>query len=201
MNRRKFHRRRRRLHPNRFPSATATSTVARDINDTGQIVGFFSDGAGAHGFIRDTDGKFSHAIDYPSATATSTAPRGINSAGRIVGDFTDSAGTHGFFRDIDGKFSPPIDAPGATAKFGTFALGINDVGGQIVGDFFAATGQQHGFLDSGGSFATIDVPGVAHSTAATGINNASQIIGYCDMKDGFLKTGESFTKGSSRCPR
>ena len=55
-----------------------------------------------------------------------------------------------------GNFSPAIDAPGAT-KFGTFALGINDVSSQIVGDFFVATGQQHGFLDSGGSFTTIDV--------------------------------------------
>jgi uncharacterized membrane protein len=176
-----------------YPNATATNTVARAINDSRQIVGFFSDGAGTHGFIRDAHGKFSPPIDYPSATATSTTPRGINSVGEIVGVFVDGAGTHGFLRDIHGKFSAPIDAPGATAKFGTFALGINDVGGQIVGDFFVATGQQHGFLDSGGSFATIDVPGVAHSTAATGINNASEIIGYYDMKDGFLKTGESFT--------
>src|SRR6516165_4133125 len=57
--------------------------------------------------------------------------------------------THGFFRDTGGNFSPAIDAPGAT-KFGTFALGINDVSSQIIGDFFVATGQQHGFLDSGG---------------------------------------------------
>jgi uncharacterized membrane protein len=31
-----------------------------------------------------------------------------------------------------------------------------------------------------------------HSTAATGINNRSQIVGYSDMKDGFLDTGGSF---------
>src|SRR5438477_8670953 len=79
-----------------YPSATAGTTVARGINDAGQIVGFFSDGAGTHGFIRDSNGKFTDPIDYPSATATSTSPRGINSAGQIVSVFTDSAGTHGF---------------------------------------------------------------------------------------------------------
>src|SRR5690242_13405540 len=92
-----------------YPSATGGSSVARGINDAGQIVGFFSDGAGTHGFIRDRNGKFTDPINYPSATATSTSPRGINSAGQIVGVFTDSAGTHGFFRDSNGKFSAPID--------------------------------------------------------------------------------------------
>ena len=38
----------------------------------------------------------------------------------------------------------------------------------------------------------IDVPGVMHSTAATAINNASQVVGYYDMKNGFLKTTGSF---------
>ena len=168
-----------------FPNAI--STAARGINDGGQIVGYFSDSSGTHAFLL-SDGIFI-SIDYPSAS--STQGRGINSAGEIVGYFTDSVGTHGFFRDTGGNFSPAIDAPGAT-KFGTFALGINDVSSQIVGDFFVATGQQQGFLDSGGSFTTIDVPGIMHSTAATGINNRSQIIGYSDMKDGFLDTGGSF---------
>jgi len=133
-----------------FPNAN--STAARGVNDAGQIVGYFSDSTGTHAFLL-SDGIFT-SIDYPRAS--STQGRGINSAGEIVGYFTDSAGTHGFFRDTGGNFSPAIDAPGAT-KFGTFALGINDVSSQIVGDFFVATGQQHGFLDSGGSFTTIDV--------------------------------------------
>ena len=169
-----------------FPNAN--STAARGVNDAGQIVGYFSDSTGTHAFLL-SDGIFT-SIDYPRAS--STQGRGINSAGEIVGYFTDNAGTHGFLRDTGGNFSPAIDAPGAT-KFGTFALGINDVSSQIVGDFFVATGQQHGFLDSGGSFTRIDVPGVMHSTAATGINNRSQIVGYSDMKDGFLDTGGSFT--------
>jgi probable HAF family extracellular repeat protein len=93
--------------------------------------------------------------------------------------------------DIGGIFTR-IDDPQATASFGTFALGIND-SSQIVGDFFVATGQQHGCLDKNGEFTAIDAPGVMHSSAATGINNASQIVGYYDMKHGFLDTGVNFT--------
>jgi probable HAF family extracellular repeat protein len=164
----------------------ASSTAARGINDLGQIVGFFSDSAGTHGFFLDADGSFT-AIDVPGASLTTA--RSINTAGKIVGYFTDSAGTHGFL-DTGGSFTT-IDVPGATASFGTFALGINDAN-QIVGDFFIATGQQHGFLDENGKFTTIDVPGVMHSSAATSISNASRIVGYYDMKHGFLDIGGSF---------
>jgi probable HAF family extracellular repeat protein len=171
----------------------ASKTAARGINVHSQIVGYFTDSTGTHGFFLDTDRSFT-AIDAPFPGVSSTQGRGINAAGQIVGYFTDSAGTHGFL-DIGGSFTP-IDVPGATAKFGTFALGINE-SGQIVGDFFDATGQQHGFLDEGGKFTRVDVPGVMHSSAATGINNgfngAFQIVGYYDMKNGFLDTGGSFT--------
>src|SRR4029077_5937652 len=85
-------------------------------------------------------------------------------------------------------------APGATG-FGTQAFGIND-SGQIVGSFFdAGNTKTHGFLDTGGSFTTIDVPG-ATNTNAYGINNSGQIVGW--FRDGlgdhvFLDTGGSFT--------
>src|SRR5437773_583698 len=62
-----------------------------------------------------------------------------------------------------------IDVPGADF---TRAFGINDVG-QIVGDFGNATGT-HGFLDTAGTFAPIDV---AFLTQAYGINDAGQIVG------------------------
>ena len=73
------------------------------------------------------------------------------------------------------------------------ARGINDAG-QIVGDFQDST-TMHGFLDVGGSFTTIDVPG-ARSTSAQGINDAGQIVGYfidSTGDHGFLDTGGSFT--------
>ena len=68
-----------------------------------------------------------------------------------------------------------IEVPGARD---TQALGIND-SGQIVGRFVDATGA-HGFVDTGGSFTTIDVPENPGSAgiAATGINNNGQIVGW-----------------------
>jgi probable HAF family extracellular repeat protein len=56
----------------------------------------------------------------------------------------------------------------------TQAKGINDAG-QIVGFFRISNGPAHGFLDIGGSFTQLDVPG-AISTTALGINDAAQIV-------------------------
>jgi probable HAF family extracellular repeat protein len=53
----------------------------------------------------------------------------------------------------------------------------------------------HGFLDSGGSFTRIDVPG-AYATYACGINDSGQIVGYFNDATGghgFVDTGGSFT--------
>jgi uncharacterized membrane protein len=62
--------------------------------------------------------------------------------------------------------------PGATY---TLASGINDAG-QIVGAFSDGI-TTHGFLDTAGSFTTIDVPYKIESYAL-GINDAGQIVGY-----------------------
>jgi len=89
-----------------------------------------------------------------------------------------------------------IDVPGATAtNGGTLAYGINDAG-QIVGEFDNSTGE-HGFLDTGGSFTQIDVPGASFGTLALGINDSGQIVGrfFNSTGDhGFLDTGGSFTQ-------
>src|SRR4051794_38550203 len=84
-----------------------------------------------------------------------------------------------------------INVPGALY---TSAYGINNAG-QIVGSFYDGT-SDHGFLDIGGSFTTIDAPGAINDTRAYGINNAGQIVGsFYDSTGihGFLDTGGSFT--------
>jgi probable HAF family extracellular repeat protein len=74
-----------------FPGAN--STLAWDINDRGQIVGFYdSKGVSPRGFIWD-DGRFT-SVEIPGALATFVF--GINSGGEIVGEFDDAAGAHGF---------------------------------------------------------------------------------------------------------
>jgi probable HAF family extracellular repeat protein len=52
-------------------------------------------------------------------------------------------------------FYTAIDVPGG---FNTFAVGINNAG-QVVGGYSTAPPFTHGFLLTGGSYATLDAPG------------------------------------------
>ncbi|MGH9353808.1 MAG: hypothetical protein ACRD2G_16875, partial [Terriglobia bacterium] len=66
-------------------------------------------------------------------------------------------------------------------------FGINN-SGQIVGAFETSTGEEGGFLDTNGSFTTINVPG-ALDTIPIGINQSGQIVGTFDtsaVEEGFL---------------
>lgn len=72
-----------------------------------------------------------------------------------------------------------IDVPGAT---GTLATGINDRG-HVVGIYYDAAGNSHGFLLKRDRFFTVDVPGSlvgvsgTLQTEANGINPAGDIVG------------------------
>ncbi len=92
-----------------------------------------------------------------------------------------------------------IDVPGAIrGSFGYGFRGINS-GGQIVGFFTDAAFKLHGFLDTAGSFTTIDAPG-ANYTFVYGINNGGQIVGAYGLSGpsgpvnhGFVESGGLFT--------
>ena len=95
-----------------------------------------------------------------------------------------------------GWFFKTFDVPGADYTVGT---GINNAG-QVVGFFVDVTGDTstvHGFLNTRGTFSTLDVPFTGgESTRAWGINNAGQIVGsFSDATGthGFLDTRGSFT--------
>src|SRR5882724_7101728 len=104
----------------------AQNTVARGINDGGQIVGQFDNATGTHGFLKDGDTYT--PVDVPGATGT--IAYGINAVGQIVGRFTDATGHfHGFLKD--GDTYTTLDVPGATY---IEVHGINNKG-QIVGYF------------------------------------------------------------------
>ncbi|TMJ86375.1 MAG: hypothetical protein E6G76_14615, partial [Alphaproteobacteria bacterium] len=136
------------------------------MNASGQVVGliFNNVGSGEHGFLYS--GHLFSTIDAPQAT-TGTAVGGINAAGQIVGSYHTATATNGFLFDPStGTYTPLIDP---VASF-TFAEDINDAG-QIVGSFREANGHEHGFLYSGGTYTTFDVPN-STLTHAFGINNA-----------------------------
>jgi uncharacterized membrane protein len=127
-------------------------TAAQDIDSTGQIIGWYRDVSGYHGFLL-SGGKYT-TFDDPSA-ANFTTPHGINNIGQIVGSYGDSGGfSHGFL--LSNGLYAALDDPDPSATNGTFASGINDMG-QIVGNYQTATGFR-GFLLSGGLYLNLDDP-------------------------------------------
>jgi probable HAF family extracellular repeat protein len=177
-------------------------TIANAINSSGQIVGYFQDATGYHGFIY-TGGTFT-AINDPNATE-GTFPSGINDEGQIVGHFETATGSQGFL-DTGGTFTTfaegfpsgindlgqivgsfclysdgtvtPINDPNAGIG-GTIPLGINNEG-QIVGVFGGGSSgyEGFGFVDTGGTFTTI-------CNRLYGINDSGQIVGR-EVTTGFL---------------
>ena len=109
----------------------ASLTVAFDINNSGNIVGFYRDAnSDFHGFVYDRVTRSFASIDYTNAVcATGTDARGINESGEIVGTCTDAAGNfYGYLLTADGFTS--IQAPGPMS---TIAQGISSDSRNIVG--------------------------------------------------------------------
>ncbi|HLI86737.1 MAG TPA: hypothetical protein VKV17_22720 [Bryobacteraceae bacterium] len=133
-------------------------------------------------------------VDDPNAQFyPATFANALNNSGTIVGSYSTSEFTSTGFVDVGGAFSDVTDTDPTTRN--TFANGIND-SGTIVGSYASFFGA-NGFVDHGGVFTKIAVPG-AFDTYATGINNPGQIVGYAlngngTTYSGFLDTNGSFT--------
>ena len=78
-------------NPNSSSPGGDPVTVALGINDSGQIVGIFTDLGGYRAFLYDK-GTFT-TLDFPPESGTPEVAYGINNAGKIVGSFTN---IHGF---------------------------------------------------------------------------------------------------------
>jgi len=168
------------------------ATVADDINNAGDIVGYYySGGPNNHGFFY-SGGSYTTLDDPLGASSNAT---GINDAGEIVGFYNSGGPNHGFL--YSGGSYTTLDDPLGTS---TAPQDVNNLG-QIVGSYQDAGGNNHGFLYSGGVFTSIDDPlaGVGASgngTFAQGINDAGEIVGYywdAVGTHGFLYSGGVFT--------
>jgi uncharacterized membrane protein len=166
-----------------------------DINNRGEIAGFYNDDQGVTttGFLRDRKGRFT-GIKVPGSQVT--GPLKVNDRGQVAGLYVDAAGRlHGFVWD-DGDVET-IDVPGAA---GTAVLGINNRG-QTVGSYIDSDGAYHGFLRGrDGDVTTLpDAPGaaLAGGTQPAAVNERGQIVGvvYDDRggSRGFLLERGAFT--------
>jgi probable HAF family extracellular repeat protein len=165
-----------------FPGAT-NGTVARGINNLGEIVGYYIIGrtdcsfflsCQLHGF-KVVNGKFS-TIDVPGAIQTEVF--GVNDGGDVVGAFATSDGhLHGFLLHHTGLLQQ-IDQPGTNF---TFANGVNN-SLTVVGNGLT------GFIWKNGKFTTVDITNHAvggESETINGISNLGVIAGDIFRADFF----------------
>ena len=69
-------------------SVYTAGTIEGNINDKGEVVGFYQDSSGQHGFLLD-DHEVYTTIDPPGSIQTSA--RDINDKGQIAGVYFDAS--------------------------------------------------------------------------------------------------------------
>jgi probable HAF family extracellular repeat protein len=126
---------------------------------------------------------------------------GINDSGLIVGTYRTGGGARDgflYFPNNGGTYVT-LDHPLAVngTAVGTDVYGINN-SGQLVGTYYDANLKPHGFalFDFLAGYTAIDDPLGTEGTFATGINDAGQIVGYCQNNSGtpgFLYNGGTYT--------
>jgi uncharacterized membrane protein len=91
----------------------ASGTEAYGINNSGQIVGNYTDSEINYGFLL-SGGDYT-TIDVPGASYTTIF--GINDAGQMVGVYVDGNGYHGFL-------ATPVPLPPTVLLLGSALLGL-----------------------------------------------------------------------------
>ncbi|GJE43280.1 Ig-like domain-containing protein [Methylobacterium soli] len=161
------------------PGASYTSVAG--INATGHIVGTYIDSKGQHGFL-DTNDTFT-TLDAPESRYTSATA--IDDAGHVFGtNFASPGGAttrQQAFVYANGSVTvEELHPPGGRPP----SLGGVNEEGVVYGTYSDTTGR-HGFLETGGSFSSIDIPGSSEITV-TGVSADGQVVGY--YRDGAFAT-------------
>ena len=187
-----------------FPGSVQTQVIG--INDVGTTVGFWSNtnlGVGADsnfGFV-DHGGVFTNVNNPntpPLAPVFLNQLLGVNNSNIAVGFYVDAGGgTHGYTYNITtNTFSANIDDPLGIGT--TTAAAINN-SGEIGGFYTNGANETLGFIDDGGTFTTISVPGATEVmvlglndngyAAGTYTNAAGGMFGFLyDLNNGTYQT-------------
>ena len=184
---------------------TTVSETAFGINDSGLVVGQYTDSATGNspGFL--WSGSAFTPLN-PVVNAAVTNAQGINNSGLVTGFYsTDGVHQHGFFYNLGtAQYLLPPD-PNVPNIVLTQFLGINDLG-VAVGYYQLPDGSQHGFLfnTTTQTYSFLDDPNAALNgvgiTQITGINDAGEIVGfYVDAATG-LQRGFFATEASTATP-
>src|SRR6266567_9437516 len=125
-----------------FDISGNTGLFPTAINLQGTAAGYYFDGTGAHGFVRDAQGNLT-TFSTPGFNAGSSGTQvwGINNSGVVIGDgYVVGLTSKGFVRDAQGNITV-IDVPNSGV---VTPAAIND-NGQIAGHYGDASFRGHGF--------------------------------------------------------
>lgn len=115
------------------------NTIARDINDAGQVVGSSKTTQGeTHSFLTGPNGTGMNRVGMIAEPLLSSfdVAVGINNAGQVIGNYQSTSDPEGFLNWAHSFITGP-NGVGIT-RLGLQATGIND-GGTVVGWDFPAT--------------------------------------------------------------
>jgi len=148
-------------------------SIARSINDSGQIAGYGDVNGEWRAFLYSSNGM----KDLGALGGSHSQAQSINASGQVVGLSQTASGDYHAFLYTGGAMRD-LGTLGPIGVNGSFsaAYDINDVG-QIVGTSIPANGKQHAFLISNGVMQDLGTfEGLP--TSAVSINNHGQIVGY-----------------------
>ena len=147
---------------------------ARDINNSGQVVGTVNASGEEHAFLWDSS---TGMIDIGTLGGALSYGAGINDSGQVVGSASLASGySRAFLWDA----STGMADLGTLGGSASYANGIND-SGQAVGWFYETTGGRKPFLWDGTSMLNLNnliAPGPGWVLGRVySINDAGQIVG------------------------
>jgi len=173
-------------------SSDPTFNQLLGINDHGVIAGYFGSGLSGHpnkGYLLKPPYGQANYVNENFPGSVQTQVTGLNDLGDTAGFWVNKAGTSRGFLEWNGVFSSYAD-PKTPAMKGSVnqLLGVNNKG-IAVGFYVDAKGNMHAYeLDQNtGIFTALKVPGGV-STAATGINNAGDIVGVSQDSSGVISS-------------
>lgn len=166
------------------PGATPKATEAIDINDSGEIVGFYHPAGGEYQGFAYSGGVYTTLDAFGTLD---TVALGVSDNGMIVGFAGDFNAQQGFAYSA-GQYTAIVAAPYPLNS--TVAVAIND-SGAIVGAYgLSSPGTEtNSFLYANGVFTPVAMPG-EQVTQVDDINDAGLIVGGAS-NDGFA-TGPGF---------
>ena len=158
--------------------APAGNTEPRAIANDGTITGIANTGGNGSliSFERNMSGKITTVVDRKGNPLNDIAQGIANSNDKFAGSYFNMKLVTLGYVARNSKYKKAVKLSIANTGVGPRAL---DSAGDIVGFYYDANDEPHGFLVSGGTVTTIDYPDASEvSTILEGINDEGTIAGY-----------------------